>query len=390
MRKIGISLIGSAIFSGIFGLVLVVAQSPEESQSVSAKIEGNLRVAVVGDTGIGERAFHKGFIAVQKAIRKKQPDVLLHLGDFVYQPKTRPKSCDSKYIKEIRETLVEPFPFRLFAAGDNDLPHTREKPQASGCWSNIDALDTPFDVVADADNVSTSFFKVIFNSKTGPRPFEGTKIIGNTFFALLDVYPWKDPTEWLAPRIKKAKEEGLWIILVLHEPPITTAWYLDKRKTVLKQLNALQPDLVFSGNQHSYERFLPLGGPLGNKKMPTRKPIASSKFQRGEGTIYIVSGGGGAHLKPFADQRKEKKYTAPKEVFKALATRAIMNHFILLDISDQAIKGTTYRVCAKEAHKKDTEDLLWHDDKKLWKNVSLECKKKSKEVAKFDQFEISR
>lgn len=188
MRKIGLSLIGIAIFSGIFGLVLVVAQSPKENQSVSPKIEGGLRVAVVGDTGIGERAFHEGFIAVQKAMRNKHPEVLLHLGDFVYQPKTKPKSCASKYIREIRETLVEPFPFRLFVAGDNDLPHTREKPQASGCWSKIDTLDTPFDIVTDAGNEATSFFDAFFNaifhSKKTPRSFEGTKIIGNTFFAL--------------------------------------------------------------------------------------------------------------------------------------------------------------------------------------------------------------
>lgn len=393
MRKIRFSLSGIVILSGILGLMLMVALSPKENHSISPETGGNLRVAVVGDTGIGERAFHKGFVAVQKAIRKKQPDVLLHLGDFVYQPKSKPKSCPDKYIREIRKTLVEPFPYRLFVPGDNDLPHTKEKPQASGCWSEIDPLDTPFDEINDGDKDPSffkNFFNVLFNSHKGPAAFEGTKVIGNTFFALLNVYPWKDPTDWLGPRVKEARKKGLWVILLVHEPPITTAWYLDKRQTVLKQLNALQPDLVFSGNQHSYERFHPMGGPSGEEILPKRQPTSPSKYKRGEGTIYIVSGGGGAHLKPFADQRKEKKYTAPPEVFEALATRAIMNHFIILDISAQALKGTTYRVCAKKAHDKDTEDLLWKDDKKLWKDISLECKKKSKQVAKFDHFEISR
>ena len=379
---------------GMSGLAMMAPQSSKEHSESSPGTAGDLRVAVVGDTGIGERAFHKGFIEVQKAIRKKRPEVLLHLGDFVYQPKNKPKSCPAKYIEEIRETLVEPFPFRFFVPGDNDLPHTREKPQASGCWGKIDPLDTPLDVPDDFENGGISFFSrflnVVFDSHKGPRDFEGTKIIGNTFFALLNVYPWKDPTDWLAPRIREAKKSGLWVVVVLHEPPITTAWYIDKRKTVLRQLNAMKPDLVFSGNQHSYERFHPIGGSFEKEKLSKRQAKSASQYKRGAGTIYIVSGGGGAHLKPFADQRKEKKYTAPKEVFDALAVRAIMNHFIILDISAQAIKGTTYRVCAKKAHDKDTEDLLWRDDKKLWKDVSLECKKKSKRVARFDRFEISK
>ena len=34
-----------------------------------------LTVGVVGDTGIGERAYHPGFIAVAKALRKHHPDL---------------------------------------------------------------------------------------------------------------------------------------------------------------------------------------------------------------------------------------------------------------------------------------------------------------------------
>ena len=68
----------------------------------------SIKVVVVGDTGIGERAFHTGFDAVQNAMRREKADAILHLGDFVYQPEKFPKSCPGKYIQEIKNTLVDP------------------------------------------------------------------------------------------------------------------------------------------------------------------------------------------------------------------------------------------------------------------------------------------
>lgn len=375
MRKIRVYLLAILILLGIFGLA--TAESPGESKANPLLKEGILRVAVVGDTGIGERAFHWGFIAVQRAIRNQKPDVLLHLGDFVYQPEFKPKICPDRYIREIEETLVKPYPFRLFVPGDNDLPPKISKPKASGCWSKIDPLDTPFDILADSDK--------------GPAPFEGTKIIGNTFFAILNTYPWQDPTDWLAPRIKEAKKQGLWIIVALHEPPITTAWYLDKRYTVLKQVNKLKPDLVFSGNQHSYERFHQLKVPKRKKKLPFNKSKPASRYQRGKGTIHIISGGGGALIKPFGDQQGKKRHTAPKDVLKALAKRGLMNHFVLLDISDQTLKGTIYRVCPGKSPAGKPDDPRWRrKNERMWEGISLECESKPEGVTEFDHFEISR
>lgn len=370
MQKIRIYLLAISFFLAIHGFA--TAQSPKAGGHPLE--EKSLRIAVVGDTGIGERAFQRGFMAVQKGIRNQAPDVLLHLGDFIYQPEFMPKECPDHYIQEIQKTLVDPYRFKLFVPGDNDLPPKISKPKASGCWDRIDALDTPFDVVAD--------------SKNAPALFEGTKIIGNTLFAILNTYPWKDPTPWLAPRIKEARKRGLWVIVALHEPAITTAWYLDKRDTVLKQVNGLQPDLVFSGNQHSYERFHPLGMPEPGEKLPVRKS-PSSRYQRGEGAIHIVSGGGGAKFKPFADQQGKKDRTAPEDVFNALAKRALMNHFVLLDISDQAVTGIVYRVCpGKEGVGKSNP--RWKPKKSMWETISLECDEKPEGVAEFDRFEILR
>jgi hypothetical protein len=373
MQRMRVYLIALLVFSGVVGLAM--AQSPKASDPLLK--ERDLRIAVLGDTGIGERAYHRGFVAVQEAILGHEPDVLLHLGDFIYQPKFKPEFCPDKYIREIEETLVTPYPHRLFVPGDNDLPPKITKPKASGCWSRIDPLDTSFDKVT--------------GSGAGPAPFEGTKIIGNSFFAVLNSYPWNDPTNWLAPRIEDAKKRGLWVIVALHAPAVTTAWYLDKRQTVLRQVNALGPDLVFSGNQHSYERFHPLGVSKPGEKLPVQKS-ESSKYKRGQGTIHIISGGGGAMFKPFADQQGRKDRTAPDDVFNALAKRALMNHYLIFDVSEKVLQGVTYRVCPGYDDQTETgkSNPRWKPRKSFWDDIVLECEGKPVGVSEFDRFEISR
>ncbi len=84
-----------------------------------------------------------GFMAVQKAMREKNADALLHLGDFVYQPELFPQSCPERYIKEIKETLSDPYPIKLYVAGDNDLTTKKmETKRLLGCWDKIDPLDS--------------------------------------------------------------------------------------------------------------------------------------------------------------------------------------------------------------------------------------------------------
>jgi hypothetical protein len=363
------------LFSFLF-LIFFLLSGQVQRELLAKSFDETLRVGVVGDTGIGERAFHQGFIAVAKALKDQHPDLLLHLGDFVYQPKTFPEICPERYVQEIRETLADPFRFRLFVPGDNDLPPKAKKPKASGCWKKIDPLDSPF----DSNPPSTP----------SPGPFEGTLTIGNTFFGILNTYPWQNPTPWLAPRIEQARKKGLWIILALHEPAITTAWYLEKRGTILRQINALEPDLALSGNQHSYERFHPIRTPETDGTLS----VAHSEtgvYPRGSGTMHIISGGGGATFKPFADQQGygHEKWTAPREVFDALAVRALMNHFLIFEIGPNTLKAVTYRVCPAE-DAENPSNPRWKPYKRMWNKITLECKGQEAGVTPFDRFEIRR
>jgi hypothetical protein len=341
--------------------------------SLTAHEAESIKVVVVGDTGIGERAFHPGFEAVQSAMRRENADAILHLGDFVYQPEKFPDGCPDKYIREIKETLVQPYSIRIFVAGDNDLPPQKWKPKASGCWDQIAPMATPFDRLPKK------------NPPPGLR--EGVMNLESALFVVLDVYEWSDPTPWLQPVMKEARQKGLWVIFALHEPALTTAWYREKRQTVLKQINALHPDLVFAGNQHSYERFHPMGLPKEDGSLPVMK---QSKYNKGAGVTHVVSGGGGAKFKPFADQQGKSKRTAPDAVFDVLAKRALMFHYLTLEISHDALTAKTHRVCPAPPASSEKQNPRWHADDDMWKDIVLECDGQEAGVTVFDQLEIRR
>ena len=88
-------------------LIFFTAHAAEELSTKS--YDDILRVGVVGDTGIGERAYHAGFTATAKALKEKHPDLLLHLGDFAYQTKIFPQTCPERYLRKIKKTLADPW-----------------------------------------------------------------------------------------------------------------------------------------------------------------------------------------------------------------------------------------------------------------------------------------
>ena len=103
--------------------------------------------------------------------------------------------------------------------------------------------------------------------------------------------------------------------------------------------------------------------------------------------MHIVSGGGGATFKPFADMQNNDEHTAPKEVFNALAKRTLMNHFITLGISRDILKGTVWRVCVND-EPNDHQDPRWKSRKDFWDNIPLECDGKPEGVSIYEEFQI--
>ena len=348
--------------------------------AVSANGGGTLKIAVIGDTGIGDRSFNPGFIKAMEKIRELKPDVLLHAGDFIYRPKGDQKTCDA-YQKEVEASLVKGFPHKLFAMGDNDVENSvnlRKGFSSEGCWDYLLSLDDPFDPIPDGD----------------PRPgaLEGFKKIDNVLIAILDTNNWKNPGDWLVPRLLEIGRDD-WTIFVLHEPILSVAWYNPgfENSDNIRAVNRLKPDLVFSGHHHGYQRFFPTGLPEsdGGLDVSKRKDV-SATFDRGEGSIHIVTGGGGALLRPFADDQvggRAKRHKPPKYIRKAVAIKAVMNHFVMLEISSDKIVGKTYRVCPQNAK----GDPRWRpDDADIWRNTKLACEGVTEEFSIFDEFEIEK
>ncbi len=352
-------LLGLVAVNIIFGLSSVALGHEEKS----------LKVVIVGDTGIGERSAKNSFKAIQKEMQNHNADIVLHLGDFVYQPDKFPEHCPDRYIDTIKKTLVDPYSIRIFVAGDNDLPPHKWKPKASGCWEKIAPMATPFDSNHSKEN--------------GPRDLEGAIEIGPALFVVLNNYDWKNPVSWVQPLIRKARQQEKWVIFALHEPPITTAWYRKRNQHIFEDINNLKPDLVFSGNQHSYERFFPI-----KKLGDTITALEKSSYTQGSGITYIVSGGGGAFFKPFADMQGIKKRTAPKEIKNSLAIRSLMFHFVSLEIDGHKLKGKTNLVCLPTDD--ETTNPRWRPDDTMWEGVKLECDGKPTGTTVFDSFEIKK
>ncbi len=350
---------------------------------VYANGTGALKVAVIGDTGIGERSYNPGFKKAMAKIRELKPDVLLHAGDFIYRPKGDQKDC-VQYRQEVEAGLAKGFPHKLFAMGDNDVENSvwikkGKKNYSVGCWDYLLDLDDPFDPVPDGEPT--------------PGALEGFKKIDNVFFAILDSNHWKDPRNWLVPRLLENGRDD-WTIFVLHEPILSVAWYNPGFENAenITAINRLKPDLVFAGHHHAYQRFLPVRLPEedGGLDYSKRKDDDKIKFKRGEGSIHIVTGGGGAYLRPFAKDQKGKRarrHDPPETFEKAIAEKAVMNHFVFLEITPEKIIGKTYRVCPQNTQ----ADPRWHpDDSDVWGNTKLACEGETEEFSIFDEFEIEK
>jgi hypothetical protein len=366
----------------------VTIGNPPEDKSSEASAKKPLRIVVVGDTGMGENGFKAGYDAIMNDIKnlKPKPKVLLHLGDFVYSS----QNC-TKFESEIKKNLIHGFEDTdfIFAMGDNDNIKGYDKDKNEildkSCLEAIASLDGQFD------------------GKSQSEALEGTRRFDNVLIAVQNTNDKKANPDWIKSQIK----EKDWVIFAQHEPALSIAWGPVNQERA-KKINSLKPDLVFAGHHHAYQRFCPTESDFAtlDKLMSTDwkgkcKNIEKNALsKKGEGTIHIVTGGGGAKLRPFAKNQNEGK-EPQSQVDAALANSAIMNHFVLLDIYENKIKGEVHAVCAEGESRdrkdekesgKEAENIKSNED--MWTDKTiLECSKKENKDKKrfiFEKFEIRK
>jgi hypothetical protein len=119
-----------------------------------------------------------------------------------------------------------------------------------------------------------------------------------TFFdSNLDALAGGAQVGFLRADLAAARARGApWLILVLHEPIYTIGSYsvleLASRDLVERIVDEFEVDLVLSGHDHNYQRSHPV------RRGTTVDAWQDPAFSTPRGTVYVVTGGGGAFLYP--------------------------------------------------------------------------------------------
>jgi Calcineurin-like phosphoesterase len=354
----------------------------------AACTEDRCRILVAGDMGIGDDAFAFGFAAVQGAMVKDAPDLVLYAGDYIYTRQTcewqAPLTGLPPYVAEVRDKLVAPFGGRVvFAAGDNDIPDDNSPwaLAAQRCWTSIAGMGLPLTRPPGAgawegliENLPGILIAVL-----GPESLGSDAASGSG--------------HWLRTAVEQAKRDGKWVLAMIHEPVVTTAWYEKPCCATLQPLHDLGVDLVLSGHQHSFERTYPLQvtAPDRVQPAPATDPwlYEAGVYRAGDGVVYVVTGGGGAWLRPFADQQlgaRAAEHVAPEFIRSAVARRAVMNNYVRVDAQPDRLIVSTMQVCvAGEPRWKPHSSEVWPKGPAM-----LECYGKPEGVSVFDHFEVRR
>lgn len=115
--------------------------------------------------------------------------------------------------------------------------------------------------------------------------------------------------KWLEEDLKIAVKNKLnWIIAYLHFPPFSSSTShgsdINMRKVYNPIFEKYGVDIVLTGHDHDYERTFPMKG----ETVAIRE---MSKYKEGTGTIYVVTGGGGARL--YGMKNEAPEWSAKRE-----------------------------------------------------------------------------
>lgn len=227
-----------------------------------------LRFAVVGDSGRGTTIQYR----IAEQIRLAQPDLVFHTGDTVY-PSLTPELVDLRYYS-IYGSHMTSTPYYV-ATGNHDLDAGRLIPASVYHRPTNDTL--PF-AHAEAFTFPESYYTV----RQGPAQFF---VLFAPFFYQYVLTKESAQYEWLERELRKSNSP--WKFIVMHHPVRTSSLHrfddynhnskLDTSElaeVVLPLAEQYGVQMVFSGHDHVFERFLPDHG------------IVSVTTAGGGGTLY--------------------------------------------------------------------------------------------------------
>jgi hypothetical protein len=254
---------------------------------------GELRVAVIGDSG----TLSEAQIAIAALLEELAPPLLLHTGDVAY-PSGTPGNYQRKFFEVYERLLASTCVYP--ALGNHDV---RVSPRA---WRDVFHLPAP-------------------TAAGGERYYSFEA--GDAHFAALDTskgIAGAEQLRWLEEDLAAARRA--WKVVFFHHAPYSNGKHggsAAMRRTVVPVIERYGVDLVLSGHEHVYERFHPVRGGVAQDVSP------GSEYVSPRGTIYVVSGGGGAPL--YAYRRSPQAHLS--------AFFASRHHAVLLAITADEIRG---------------------------------------------------
>lgn len=222
-----------------------------------------LRLAIIGDFGAGtdwEREVHD-------VVAAAGPDVLLTVGDNAYNRGRYDEF--RKYVFAVYGDIMARIPF-MPAIGNHDnyteharpyldffvLPENAWRPQDRERYYSFDLANAHIVVLDTTD-----------------------PLYGISDLALDDMADWLEAD--LAATTKP------WRVVLFHHPPYSAGRHGSNqavRKFLVPILEQYRVQFVFSGHEHDYQRTCPIRN--------------NTCVSPGEGITYVVTGGGGAWLRP--------------------------------------------------------------------------------------------
>jgi hypothetical protein len=258
--------------------------------------EGSFRAVVVGDSGIASTEQYD----IADVMTSFGADLFLHTGDILYL-----SDVDSGIFRPYRELLSQVcfFPSR----GNHDF--TLERIGES--WRSIFTLP----------NDSPDRSRIYYSYDWGPAHF----LVLDYYSSLIEA-PEQD--EFAVADLRAARARGVsWLIIYQHVPIFTIGNYSYLRHAIRRKVrlwcDEFDVDLVLGGHDHNYQRTHPV------ERGIVHDAWQGSVVASPRGTVYVVTGGGGARLyreNEFADQQKYNAVFAER------------HHCVVLDVSADELR----------------------------------------------------
>ncbi len=235
-------------------------------------------IAVYGDT----RTHHDIHAKIAALIKARRPEAVFHTGDMVNAGRNKE---DWKKFEEITKSLRENASY--------------------------------YAVMGNHESGGEAVFKELFHYPGNGRWY-GADLHGIRFLMLDSLSPLEAGSEqfkWLEAELVSRPPEDKFTAVIVHTPLLSSGEHGDKKGKAAVDLEALfekyKVALVLAGHDHDYERL------------------------ERNGIVYIVTGGGGATLRP---QRSKNRYS---KIF------ADTNNYCMLSVCGDTLKAEVFDLSDK-------------------------------------------